>query len=180
MSALAPLFVAVLLLLLGQGALPVAAAVVAAAVSGTTLPDMDLALGLGHRSALLHSVLPVALAASDRRTWPLAAGLGLGIGLHLSADLFPATMRGYATVKLPLFGSIGAGASYLWIAANAALALATGAWLLGQVTPPRVAAWTLVTVGAVGVAYLIRTDGGWWALALFAGLAWAAMRLGLG
>ncbi len=176
MSALFPLLAAVLLLLLGEGAWPVVAAVVAAAWSGTTLPDLDLTLGLGHRSALLHSVLPVALAASDRRSWPLAAGLGLGIGLHLSADLFPRGMQGYATVKLPLFGSIGAGASYLWIAANAALALAGGAWLLGQVAPPRLAAWTLATVGAMGVAYLLRTDGGWWALALFAGLGWVALR----
>lgn len=176
MSALLPLLAAVLFLLLGEGAWPVAAAVVAAAWSGTTLPDLDLPLGLGHRSALLHSVLPVALAASDRRSWPLAAGLGLGIGLHLSADLFPRGMQGYATVKLPLLGSIGAGASYLWIAANAALALAGGALLLGQVAPPRLAAWTLATVGAMGVAYLLRTDGGWWALALFAGLGWWVMR----
>lgn len=156
----------------------VAAAVVAAAWAGTTLPDLDLSLGLGHRSALLHSVLPIAAAAADRRTWPVAAGLGLGIGLHMAADLFPNGMRGYATIKVPLWGSIGAGASYLWIAVNAGAALAAGAWLLGRITAPGVAGLTLVAVGAVGVAYLLRTDGGWWALALFAGLGWLALRWG--
>lgn len=154
----------------------VMAAVVAAAWAGTTLPDLDQALGLGHRSALLHSVLPVALAAIDRRTWPVAAGLGLGIGLHLAADLFPNGMRGYATIKLPLMGSIGAGASYGWIAVNAGLTLAAGAWLLGQVVARQMAMATLVAVGVLGVAYLLRTDGGWWALAMFAGLGWLALR----
>lgn len=153
-----------------------AGAVIAAAWAGTTLPDLDLTLGLGHRSALLHSILPVAVAAADRRTWPVAAGLGLGLGLHMAADLFPNGMRGYATIKLPLSGSIGAGWSYLWIAVNAGLAMAGGAWLLGQIVLPRVAVATLVAVGLVGVAYLLRTDGGWWALALFAGLGWLALR----
>lgn len=167
---------ALLALYCGSGPLVVAAAVVAAAVAGTTLPDLDQALGLGHRSAVLHSVLPMLAAAYDRRLWPVAAGLGLGVGLHMAADLFPNGMRGYATIKLPLLGSIGAGWSYLWIAANAGLALAGGAWLLGQVAPGRIAAATLLAVGVLGVAYLLRTDGGWWALALFAGLGWLALR----
>lgn len=179
MTAVLLLAASVALALAGGGSpLVVAAVVVAAAWAGTTLPDLDLALGLGHRSALLHGVLPVALAAADRRTWPVAAGLGLGLGLHLAADLFPNGMRGYATIKLPLFGSIGAGWSYLWIAVNAGLALAGGAWLLGQVAAPRVAGATLAAVGVLGVAYLLRTDGGWWALALFAGLGWLAFRSG--
>jgi hypothetical protein len=173
------LLAAILLALVGGGA-PwlVAASVVAAAWAGTTLPDLDLSLGLGHRSALLHSVLPIAVAAADRRTWPVAAGLGLGIGLHMAADLFPNGMRGFATIKLPLFGSIGAGASYLWIAVNAGAALVAGAWLLGRIAAPGVAGATLVAVGVVGVGYLLRTDGGWWALALFAGLGWLALRWG--
>ena len=163
----------------GGGPWLVAATVVVAAWAGTTLPDLDMPLGLGHRSALTHSLLPVALAAAaDRRCWPVAAGLGLGLGLHLAADLFPNGMRGYATIKLPLFGSIGAGASYLWIAVNAGATLAAGAWLLGRIAAPAAAGATLVAVGVVGVAYLLRTDGGWWALALFAGLGWLALRWG--
>lgn len=178
MTALASLLAAVLLAVHGgAGAWAAAGAVVLAAVAGTTFPDLDQLLPVGHRSALTHGVLPVlALAAYDRRLWPVAAGLGLGIGLHLAADLFPNGMRGYATIKLPLLGSIGAGASYLWIAANAASSLAGGAWLLGQVAAPRAAGATLVAVGVLGVAYLLRTDGGWWALAMFAGLGWLALR----
>ncbi|WP_375428470.1 hypothetical protein [uncultured Sphingomonas sp.] len=179
MSALLGLLVAIGLAFVSGGA-PwlVAASVVAAAWAGTTLPDLDLSLGLGHRSALLHSVLPIAAAAADRRTWPVAAGLGLGIGLHMAADLFPNGMRGYATIKVPLFGSIGAGSSYLWIAVNAGAALTAGAWLLGRIVAPGLAGATLVAVGVVGVGYLLRTDGGWWALALFAGLGWLALRWG--
>lgn len=179
MTAMLSLLAAVLLTLNGAGwAWSIALAVVAAALAGTTLPDLDLALGLGHRSALTHSMLPVAIAAADRRFWPVAAGLGLGLGLHLAADLFPNGMRGYATIKLPLFGSIGPGASYLWIAVNAGLTLAGGAWLLGEVAAPPIAAATLAAVGVLGVTYLLRTDGGWWALLLFAGLGWLALRWG--
>lgn len=177
MIAPALLIAAVILAVAGAGS-PwlMAGAVVAAAWAGTTLPDLDQALGLGHRSALLHGVLPVIAAAADRRAWPVAAGLGLGIGLHLAADLFPNGMRGYATIKLPFLGSIGAGASYAWIAANAGLTLAAGAWLLGQVVARQVAAATLLAVAVLGVAYLLRTDGGWWALLMFAGLGWLALR----
>lgn len=176
MGAVTALAAAIALALWGGSPATVALAVVAAAWAGTTLPDLDQSLGLGHRSALLHGIAPVLLAAYDRRGWPVAAGLGLGIGLHMAADLFPNGMRGYATIKLPLFGSIGPGASYLWIAVNAGLCLAGGAWLVGQVAAPRVAGAALVAVGVIGVAYLARTDGGWWALAMFAGLGWLALR----
>lgn len=179
MTAVAFLLVAILLAIVGIGSpWVIATAVFAAAWSGTTLPDIDLPLGLGHRSVLTHSILPIALALMDRRTWPVAAGLGLGLGLHLSADLFPNAMRGYATIKLPLLGSIGRGASYWWIGANAASAFAGGAWLLGRVATPHLAAATLVAVGVMGVAYLVRTDGGWGALALLIGVGWIAMRWG--
>ena len=152
-----------------------ALALLLAAWAGTTLPDLDMTLGLGHRSGLTHSVLPLA-ACARRRWWALAAGLALGLGLHLSADLFPNAMRGFATVKLPGVGSIGPDWSYLWFAANAALALMIGAWLAFKIATPGVAAALLTGVALLGIAYLYRTDGGWWALALFAGLAWLATR----
>ena len=177
MASLLFLLVAVVLSFeAGGGPWATIATVVAAAMAGTTLPDLDAALGLRHRSAVLHSVIPLGVALLDRRTWPLAAGLGFGIGLHLAADLFPNGMRGFATVKLPLWGSIGAGASYLWIAANAGGNLAGAAWLLGRVADRRVTDGALAALGVLGLAYLLRTDGGWWALLLFAGLGWLALR----
>jgi hypothetical protein len=160
----------------GGSPLAVIAMVIMAAAAGTTLPDLDMALGLRHRSAVLHSVLPIAVAAYDRRTWPIAAGLGLGLGLHLAADLFPNSMRGFATIKVPLYGSIGAGTSYLWIAAAAVGNLAAGAWLLGRIAERHVAASILAAVGVLGITYLLRTDGGWWALMMFAGIGWLALR----
>lgn len=69
-------------------------AVVLAAWAMTRLPDIDLALGIGHRSGLTHSVLPAVLATLRRRWWALAAGLALGLGLHLAADLFPNSVAG--------------------------------------------------------------------------------------
>lgn len=160
----------------GGGAWVLIATVVAAAAAGTTLPDLDMGLGLRHRSALLHGVLPLGVALLDRRTWPVAAGLGFGIGLHLAADLFPRGMHGFATIKLPLWGSIGATGSYLWIAANAVGSLAGGALVLGRVADRQVAGATLAAVGVLGVAYLMRADGGWYALAMFAVLGWLALR----
>jgi hypothetical protein len=148
-------------------------AAVLAACAGTTLPDIDQMLPLDHRSALTHSVLPAAL------TWrwrAVAAGLALGLGLHLSADLFPNAMQGYATVKLPFAGSIGWQASYLWLAVNGFAALAIGAWLLGRLMGPRLALAVLGAVMLIGIAYLFATDGGWWALTMFGGTGWVALR----
>lgn len=180
MQSLLFLLLAIALAAVAPRFAPAAAlAIIAAAWAGTTLPDLDLSLGLGHRSGLTHSILPAALACWRRRWWAVAAGLALGIGLHLSADLFPNAMRGFATVKLPGAGSIGAEASYWWFAANAALALTAGAMLACLVTPPRVAAVVLIAVAALGLAYLWRTDGGWWALLMFAGVGWLATRVRL-
>jgi len=153
-----------------------AAAVLLAASAGTTFPDIDQVLPLGHRSALTHSVLPAALACLWRKGRAFAAGLALGIGLHLSADLFPEAMRGFATVKLPFAGSIGWQASYVWFAVNAFGSLALGAWLLGRLLGPKLSLLTLAAVALLGIAYLFTVDGGWWALALFGATGWLAAR----
>ena len=140
-----------------------------AALAGTTLPDLDLALGLGHRSALTHSILPVLVALARPGWRPVATGLALGIGLHLSADVFPNTMRGYATVKFPGAGALKPGASYGWLAANALLSLAAGGLLLARSTTSGRAALVLAVVAALGVGYLYAADGGWPALLVFTG-----------
>lgn len=153
-----------------------AAAAVLAAWAATTLPDIDMIAGLGHRSGLTHSVLPAVIVSLKRRWWAVAAGLAMGTGLHLSADLFPNAMRGFATVKLPGAGSIGAQASYVWFAVNAAAALLLGGWLLGKVVGPRLSLGVLAVIVMIGIAYLFSTDGGWWALAMFGGTGWLATR----
>jgi hypothetical protein len=153
-----------------------AAAILLAAWAATRLPDIDLMIGLGHRSGMTHSLLPVGIACARRRWWPVAAGAALGLGLHLSADMFPNAMRGYATVKLPGLGSIGAEASYFWLAINALAALMLGAWLLGRMLAPKIALAVLGVVAAIGVLYLFSTDGGWWALAMFGAAGWLAVR----
>lgn len=152
------------------------AAVLLAAWAWTRLPDLDLVLGLGHRSGFTHSLAPAGIAALGRRWWPLAAGVALGLGLHLSADLFPNAMRGYATVKLPGMGSIGAAASYAWYAVNGAAALLLGFALLRKCLAPELLLVTLSALAMLAVVYLFSTDGGWWALSLFGAGGWYAGR----
>lgn len=177
MAALLFLLLAVVMAFTGGGSSwIVAATVVASATAGTLLPDLDTPLRLRHRSAILHSILPLLVATLDPRTWPVAAGLGFGIGLHLAADLFPNRMSGFATIKMPLLGSIGPVLSYLWIATNAIANLVGGLILLGHVAEGQPMLVAMATVGIMGTVYLIRTDGGWCALGLFGLIGWFAFR----
>ena len=160
----------------GSGPWILIATVVAAAAAGTRLPDLDTPLRLRHRSALVHGILPFYVALLDHRTWPVAAGLGLGVGVHLAADLFPSTMRGFATIKVPLWGSIGVWPSYLWIAANAAANLIGGIVVLDRIASRQVAAGALAVTGVLGAAYLMRAQGGWYALAVLGTLGWLLLR----
>jgi hypothetical protein len=154
-----------------------AAAVLLACISGTTLPDLDLSLGLVHRSILTHGpLLPALLLLGPPRWRVVAAGLALGIGLHVAADSFPNAMTGYATVKLPFAGSIGATASYAWLALNALGLSIAGAVLLAREFPPRWCVGLLAASAAIGIAYLFVTDGGWPALGVYAAFGWLAVR----
>lgn len=153
-----------------------AVAVVMAGIAGTTLPDLDLLLPVGHRSALTHSLLPIALALFAAHWRPVAAGLAIGIGLHLAADSFPNAMRGYATVKLPGVGSIGATASYVWLGVQAVVASVAGAVLLAASLPLRAAMVAAAVLAMIGIAYLFATDGGWPALTIYAAFGWLAVR----
>jgi hypothetical protein len=153
-----------------------AAAMLLACVGGTTLPDIDFTLWLAHRSALTHSVVPIALLACRSGGRAILPGVAIGIGIHLAADCFPNAMRGYATIKLPLAGSIGREASYAWLAANALAAMAIG--MLWQPRPMAIG-WRIVSLGgcaAIGAAYLFVTDGGWPALGIFGVAGWLAVR----
>lgn len=152
------------------------ATVAAATAAGTRLPDLDTPLQLQHRSALVHSVLPFYVATLDLRTWPVAAGLGFGVGFHLAADLFPGTMRGFATIKIPLIGSIGAFPSYIWIAANAAANMVGAFVILQWIAADRVAACALAATGVLGASYLLRAQGGLYALGVIAGIGWLIIR----
>ncbi|MET4897599.1 hypothetical protein RN629_10610 [Sphingomonadaceae bacterium jetA1] len=160
----------------GGGPWMLIATVAAATAAGTRLPDLDTPLQLQHRSALIHSVLPFYVALLDNRTWPVAAGLGFGVGFHLAADLFPTTMRGFATIKLPLVGSIGVLPSYLWIGINAAANLVGAFILLERIAPHQVATAALAAIGVLGAAYLFRAQGGLYALTALAGIGWLIVR----
>ena len=152
------------------------AAALAACIAGTTLPDLDFTLFLAHRSALTHSALPALALFAWRPTRGLAPAVAMGIGFHLAADCFPNAMRGYATVKLPLFGSIGADASYWWLGAQALAAFAIGIARRDPWLPRGWHAATLAGYAATGAAYLFVTDGGWPVLTFLAATGWLAVR----
>lgn len=154
----------------GQAAALAALLTLVAFAIGLTLPDVDLVLPLRHRSALTHSLLP-ALLLCARPAWrPVACGTAGGTGLHLAADVFPNAMTGFALVKMPLLGTLGAGWSYAWLAANAVAAVAL-AVLLGWRLHTAEWRWPVAAVGTGGgVFYLFVTDGGWPVLALVGGV----------
>jgi len=153
-----------------------AVAVVCSGIAGTTLPDLDLLLPIGHRSGLTHSLLPLALALFGARRRAVLAGLAIGIGLHLAADSFPNAMRGYATIKLPGIGALGVTGSYAWLGGQALAATLIGAATLAAALPIRLALPTAAALALVGIAYLFATDGGWPALAVYAAFGWLAVR----
>ncbi len=140
------------------------------AAVGLWFPDIDQTVPLlDHRSVVTHSVLPALLAA----LWlprALAAGIAMGVAVTLTADLFPERWVGFATIHLPLFGSI-AGASPVWLGLNAVAAMAVAhrcAGLRGAPTTARAgtAAWLIgpdrmlfaVTAGVAAV-YIVLGEG---------------------
>jgi len=162
-----------------RGMPPVVAAATISIVAfliGLTLPDLDLHLWLGHRSAVTHSVVPACVLLMRRRWYPAACGMAGGTGLHLAADTFPNRMIGYATVKLPFAGALSAGASYTWLAINALAGLALAAWLARRLHAPVVAVLLAIAAGVAGARYLWRTDGGWPVLAIAVAGAWLTWR----
>ena len=161
----------------GDGRGAVVTALALAAVAGTTLPDLDQVLPLGgRRSGLSHS-LRAALLCLGRSLRPLAAGLAFGLALHLSADIFPRAMRGYATVKLPGFGSLGRQGSWVWLAANMVGGFALAAMLARAQLRDPAALIALAVLGTIAaLLYLVAVPGGWWAILLLAAAAWGGWR----
>lgn len=145
--------------------------------AGLTFPDLDQPLPLDHRSALTHSIAPALALTALPWARAAAAGLALGLGFHLVADIFPNAMTGYATVAVPFAGRLDAGGSYMWLIANAAACGLVGAWLLDRaIASARVKLAVLVGIALVGLWYLPRVDGGVPALLLLIGLGWLASR----
>ncbi|WP_207480846.1 hypothetical protein [Arenibaculum pallidiluteum] len=159
---------------LGVAGAPVVAALWTAA--GVYFPDLDLLLPLDHRSILTHSILP-ALVLARLGGRPAAGGLGVGTGIHLSADLFPEEWTGFALVQVPLAGSLDAFSPW-WILGNAVLATVLGvAWL--RTALPGAAMGRAFHLGIAALAgwYLLVEEGSLLAPVVFAGCFALAVRL---
>ena len=82
---------------------------------GVRWPDWDFLIpGLKHRSGITHSFL-LPLVVYWLALPATAAGLALGIALHLSSDIQPKAWSGGALIKLPFIGSIGSKLSPVWL-----------------------------------------------------------------
>ena len=118
-------------------------------IAGIRLPDLDLVIpGLSHRSAITHSCFPV-LVLFDLNMLPLAAGLGLGMALHMASDLQPKSWTGGALIKLPYLGSIGF-LSPFWLMGHVIGCIAVFMWVIleGNVQVP---------MGLVGICLIGST-----------------------
>ena len=147
------------------------AAVLGLMLAGLVWPDIDQAIPfLPHRSGLTHSVLlPLALLGAGILRGPLLGGLLLGLGISLTADLFPRHWIGFAEIYLPLWGSLG-WLSPAWLAANVLAAL-----ILAHVelTAGGRRHWPWLTYGAaalLSVAYAILVEHSLWPLLAFPAL----------
>lgn len=157
-----------------------------ASAAGLFFPDIDqfFLSVLGHRSVVTHSVLlpllalaaappvlarlprwmgPGARAAAERSAAWFMAWFLLGLAIHLMADAVPLGCRGYALAKLPAFppvsrpSSLPCGASLLWYAANAVVALALCEWLLRREGEAVTAARYLAS-GVVLAVYVLANE----------------------
>ena len=136
-------------------------------LTGLNFPDTDQGykVALGHRSIITHSILlPYILyyffikkrVLYNKYFTLIIAGIFLGIGLHLSADLFPKGWRGYALIKLPGNIDVG-GLSPIWIGFNALVSLYFAGSCLNNLTKQKAIWITYLIFGAVaGFLYVLN------------------------
>lgn len=159
-----------------------AASLPGATWAGLFFPDIDLALQffLGHRSILTHSALMPLLALRfwTRDAPPLpVAWFSFGVAVHLFADVFPRSWRGFALVELPFsVVSLGPALSPIWIGANAVVCLWLCEWVLAREHVWLTRWHYLASAAAVGL-YAWLHEGKIWLALLFAGLWVAVVRM---
>jgi MFS family permease len=154
------------------------AAVVAMMLVGLVWPDVDLAIPfVPHRSALTHSVIvPVALWIAGIVPPRLVAGALMGQAVSLTADLFPRAWMGFATIHVPLWGSLGL-LSPLWLVANVLAALILAHVI---VTDSGRQPWPKLAYGALAllsVAYAVVIEHSLRPLLAFPVLWWVSLKL---
>ena len=143
---------------------------------GLDFPDIDLSyqIALGHRSIITHSILLPYIfyylfikkrILYNRFFVLIIIGIFLGIGLHLSADLFPnwsnprifgKGWQGNELIKLP--GNIDVGRlSPIWIGSNALVSLYFAGSCLNNLTKQKPIWITYLIFGSVaGFLYSIN------------------------
>jgi hypothetical protein len=147
-------------------ALALAAVTVVGTLLFIGLPDIDLALlpVLHHRSIITHSVLPALLLLRLRTAAGRAFAIGglVGVAVHLSADLL-SPMVGFGQIWLPWPIKMPLGPlSYLWLAANAALASIVAVRLASKgSTPTACISSTIIYSFVTATIYGVVNEGSW-------------------
>ncbi|CAK0754300.1 LexA-binding, inner membrane-associated hydrolase [Azospirillaceae bacterium] len=143
---------------------------------GVVWPDVDLAIPfVPHRSALTHSVL-LALVLLKFLPERVVAGLLLGMAVTLNADLFPHAWTGFATIHVPLVGSLGL-LSPVWLLLNVFAALFGAFHLLSDHGRKRPEILPLAATLGLAVLYGLFVEHKIIPLLVFAALGWFALRL---
>ena len=139
-------------------------------IIGLFFPDIDQGFQnlLGHRSIITHSILFPYLfyhylikkkKDPKVRNISLIMGIFLGIGLHLSADLYPKEWVGYALIKLPGNNDVG-DLSPIWIGLNVVVATYFSAILLKKIANTKKYWITYLIIGSVvGLMYAAADEG---------------------
>jgi hypothetical protein len=143
---------------------------------GLVWPDIDLAIPfLPHRSALTHSVLAalVLLAFLPER---VVAGMLLGLAVTLTADLFPHAWVGFATIHVPLLGSLKL-LSPLWLLLNVFAALLLAFHLLSHHGHNRPERLPLAAALALAVFYGLLVEHKIVPMLVFAAIGWFGLRI---
>lgn len=134
---------------------------------GLFLPDYDQWLHL-HRWALTHSALPL-LGVLWLRSAAITTGLALGLAAHLSADLFPAAMRGTALIKLIPGLGLGRTLTSVWLVVNIVICAAVADRAAAQLGGTRVRVLLLASALALAAAYVVLNSESVLCIAAMAG-----------
>jgi len=133
--------------------------------TGYFLPDIDLKLFfLTHRSIFTHSIAILLFFYAIYRVFPLkiygsfVAGIGLGLGIHLSFDFFPKNFNYYrhANIFIPFFGSMGKFFSPLWIFMNAYFSVFISHEIVARLNKPSFNFLYLISSFLAGMFFYIR------------------------
>ena len=130
---------------------------------GGRFPDIDYKVSLDHRSIVTHGFLMPALlligVGMTRLEWAdwFVAGFSAGVAVHLAFDLFPKGWKGFALIKVPIFGPLSKAASAVWLFVNMFLCMFMSVYISLARGPASVIICGVILVG-LGLYYVVKKE----------------------